>query len=159
LPIIPEDLVEPLEGGVSILIGTRDAENRPDVARAVGASVSRDRREVTIYLHEIWGARALANLRENGEIAAGFSRPHRPLRDPAQGKVHALRPAERRRAERRRPLPRHVRRAALHGRLPRSITKRFVFWPAVGVTFGVRDIFLQTPGPDAGKRLTAVEAR
>jgi hypothetical protein len=34
-----------------------------------------------------------------------------------------------------------------------------VFWPAVGVTFGVRDIFLQTPGPDAGKRLTAVEAR
>ena len=37
--------------------------------------------------------------------------------------------------------------------LPRSLTARFNGWPVVAVTFEVRDVFLQTPGPGAGKRL------
>ena len=36
---------------------------------------------------------------------------------------------------------------------PRSLTTRIRVWPAKVVTFPVRDIFLQTPGPNAGARL------
>lgn len=150
---IPEDIVEILEGGVSILVGTCDAETRPDVARGVGASVSRDRTEITIYLHETWGARALANLRARGEIAVGFSRPLDAFAMQLKGRcTRFLAPSEGDRSVVDRYHATYGEQLYMTG-FPRSITKRFIFWPAVGVTFAVRDIFVQTPGPDAGKRL------
>ncbi|HSO37709.1 MAG TPA: hypothetical protein VLT33_34520, partial [Labilithrix sp.] len=72
---VPADLVDFLEGGVSILVGTCDAERRPHVARAAGAALSPERTAMTVYLHETWAAQALANLRAHPEIAVGFSRP------------------------------------------------------------------------------------
>jgi hypothetical protein len=153
VPTIPEDIVESLEGGVSILIGTRDAENRPDVARAVGASVARDRAAVTIYLHETWGARALANLRANGKIAVGFSRPLDNFAIQLKGTCSRfIPPGEGDRSIVDRYHATYGEQLYMVG-FPRSITKRFVFWPAVGVTFSVRDMFVQTPGPGAGRRL------
>jgi hypothetical protein len=150
---IPEEIVESLEGGVSILVGTRDAENHPDVARAVGASVSRDRSEVTIYLHEVWAARALANLQANGEVAVGFSRPLDNFAIQLKGKcTRFIPPAEGDRSVVDRYHATYGEQLYMVG-FPRSITRRFVFWPAVGVTFAVRDIFVQTPGPEAGRRL------
>ena len=150
---IPEDIVEVLEGGVSILVGTCDAERRPDAARGVGAAVSRDRTEITIYLHETWGARALANLRARGEIAVGFSRPLDAFAMQLKGRcTRFLAPSEGDRSVVDRYHATYGEQLYMTG-FPRSITKRFIFWPAVGVTFAVRDIFVQTPGPDAGKRL------
>jgi len=150
---IPEDIVEILEGGVSILVGTCDAERRPDAARGVGAAVSRDRTEITIYLHETWGARALANLRARGEIAVGFSRPLDAFAMQLKGRcTRFLSPSEGDRSVVDRYHATYGEQLYMTG-FPRSITKRFIFWPAVGVTFAVRDIFVQTPGPDAGKRL------
>jgi hypothetical protein len=151
---IPEDIVEQLEGGVSILVGTCDADTRPDVARAVGASVSRDRTELTIYLHETWGARAIANLRARGEIAVGFSRPLDNFAVQLKGTcTRFLAPSEGDRSVVDRYHAAYGEQLYMVG-IPRSITRRFIFWPAVGVTFPVRDIFVQTPGPDAGKRLS-----
>ena len=72
---VPADLVEFLESGVSILVGTRDAEGRPEVARGVGASLAPGRDAMTLYLQQVWGARALANLRATRELAVTFSRP------------------------------------------------------------------------------------
>ncbi|MDB5221321.1 MAG: hypothetical protein JWO86_9248 [Myxococcaceae bacterium] len=153
MPPIPEDIVELLEGGVSILVGTRDAESRPEVARAVGCSVSRDRREVTIYLHEAWGAKALVNLQANREIAVGFSRPLDNFAIQLKGKCTQFVPAsEGDRTTVDRYHATYGEQLYMTG-FPRSTTRRFIFWPAVAVTFGVRDIFVQTPGPDAGKRL------
>lgn len=159
MPAIPEDLVESLEGGVSILVGTCDAEMRPEVARAVGASISRDRTEATIYLHETWGGKALANLRAHREIAVGFSRPVDHFAIQLKGPVaRFLEPAEGDRSVVDRYHATYGEQLYMVG-FPRSITRRFVFWPAVGVTFTVRDIFVQTPGPDAGKRLEAASTR
>ena len=155
MPAIPEDIVEFLEAGVSILVGTCDAERRAEVARGVGCSVSRDRTEVTIYLHEGWGARALGNLRANGEIAVGFSRPFDHFAIQLKGKcTRFVPPSDGDRTVVDRYHATYGEQLYMTG-FPRSTTRRFVFWPAVAVTFGVRDIFVQTPGPDAGKRLEA----
>lgn len=150
---VPEDIVEILEGGVSILVGTCDSEMRPDVARGVGASISRDRTELTVYLHEVWGARALSNLRAHGEIAVGFSRPLDAFAMQLKGRcTRFLSPGEGDRSVVDRYQATYGEQLYMTG-FPRSITRRFVFWPAVGVVLTVRDIFVQTPGPDAGKRL------
>jgi hypothetical protein len=146
-------MVEILEAGVSILVGTCDAEMRPEVARAVGAAVSADRTELTIYLHEAWGAKALANLRARREIAVGFSRPMDAFSVQVKGTcTRFLEPSEGDRRVTDRYHATYGEQLYMVG-FPRCITKRFVFGPAVGVTFAVRDIFVQTPGPDAGKRL------
>ena len=150
---IPEHLVELLEGGVSVLLGTRDENHRPEVARAVGASISKDRAEVTIYLHEVWGAKALANLRANGELAVGFSRPYDNLAIQLKGKCTRFVPST---ESDRGVVDRYhgsYSEALYMVGFPRSLTRRFRMWPATGVTFAVRDIFVQTPGPEAGRRL------
>ncbi len=146
-------MIEVLEGGVSILIGTCDSEMRPVVARGVGASVSPDRTERTVYLHEAWGAQGLANLRAHGEIAVGFSRPFDHFAVQIKGTcTRFLSPSEGDRRVVDRYHATYGEQLYMVG-FPRCTTKRFVFWPAIGVTFTVRDIFLQTPGPGAGKRL------
>jgi hypothetical protein len=150
---VPANIVEAIEGGVSILVGTCDAERRPEVARAVGASVSADRTEVTIYLHEAWGAKAIANLKASREIAVGFSRTYDHFAVQLKGTcTRFLSPSEGDRKVVDRYHATYGEQLYMIG-FPRSITGRFVFWPAVGVVFDVRDIFVQTPGPDAGKRL------
>lgn len=152
---IPEDLVDFLEGGVSILVGTRDADHRPETTRAVGAEVSKDRSRLTVLLCEHTAGRAVPNLEDNGRIAVAFSRPIDNFAVQLKGRVVELRrgqDADRRVAE---------RYYAIYGDqlymvgMPRSLTKRIRVWPSFVVTFEVDDIFVQTPGPGAGKRLEA----
>jgi len=71
---LPADLAEFLESGISILVGTRDAGLRPATVRAMGAAVQREARSLTLYVPDATGGQTLANLRDNGQIAATFSR-------------------------------------------------------------------------------------
>ena len=47
-----QDLVDFVEGGVSIMVATRDAAYAPECVRAVGATVSSDRQLITLLLNE-----------------------------------------------------------------------------------------------------------
>jgi hypothetical protein len=69
------ELVDLVESGVSILVGTRDASLRPASIRGVGACVASDRRQITVYLPQSTSHKAVENLRDNGEIAVAFARP------------------------------------------------------------------------------------
>lgn len=66
---------------VSIIVGSRDAELRPHVMRAVGCRLSDDRRRVTLLMPALRSEAVLADLRANGQIAVVFSEPttHRTL--------------------------------------------------------------------------------
>lgn len=150
---IPEDLVDFLESGVSILVGTCDTELRPDATRAVGAHVSADRNEITLFISRVSGARALANLDDNRRIAASFSRPVDNYSIQVKGAIIGHRPATD--AERAVPERYHaafVEQLYMVG-LPRSLTQRIIVWPSEAVTFVVEDIYVQTPGPGAGRRM------
>jgi hypothetical protein len=152
-PLISEELASFLESGISILVGTRDADRRPAAMRAMGATVAPDRRSVAIHLPESTSARTLANLRDNGRIAVTFSRPrdHRSIQ--IKGRVVESRPsteADRSRQER--------YSAALVDELEtvgmaRSTTGRLSYWPSVTVQVVVEERFDQTPGPAAGQKL------
>jgi hypothetical protein len=155
LTVIPSEYIDLLEGGVSIFVGTRDEKNEPEAVRVAGAEVSKNRTEVTVYIHEEWGAKTLENLRANGEIAAGFSRPMDHLSLQVKGKVKRIVPS----SEASRAVPDryhacYAEQLYIIG-MPRSITRRIRVWPAAAVTFEVASIFLQTPGPGAGKKIEA----
>lgn len=153
--LIPDDLAELFMGGVSILVGTRDAGLRPEATRGVGAIVHPDRDRLTVFLPVQASTRAVANLRDNGLIAVGFSNmlDHKTIQ--VKGKAEEIRPAT---DEERAVVTRYHAAFAeilyMVG-IPRGTSGRFNVWPSVAVTFRVSDLFLQTPGPKAGERLGA----
>jgi hypothetical protein len=151
--VLPADLVEFAESGVSVLVGTRDAALRPYATRAFGASVHEGRKGITVYLSETVSQRTLADLRDNPEIAVTFSRPidHRSIQ--VKGRVldiAATTPAQREIQER--YLSAWVEQVFVVG-LPRAIGRRMQLFPSYAVRIALRELFHQTPGPDAGRRM------
>jgi hypothetical protein len=149
---LSEELAEFVEGGLSMLVGTRDAALRPKVERAVGAFVGPDRESLTVYLNKVLATTAIANLNENGCIALTVSRPydHRSLQ--LKGKVIGLRDAtEEDRVRQERWLTGFVEHLYIVG-LPRSIIRTLKVFPSVAVSMRIEDMFEQTPGPGAGRR-------
>lgn len=153
--VIPEELAEFFEGGLSILVGTRDASLRPEATRGCGAVVHPDRTRLTVFLPTEVAGRALANLRDNGLISVGFSSILDARTLQVKGRLEELRDA----TEADRPVITHYHAAYAEilyfTGLPRALSRRFNVWPSIAVTFVVTDIFHQTPGPNAGARLGA----
>jgi general stress protein 26 len=151
--VLPADLVEFVESGVSVLVGTRDAQLRPHAMRAFGATVHPDRKGITIYLCESVSARTLADMRDNGQVAVTFSRPidHRSIQ--LKGRVTAIAPTtEAERLIQERYLSGWVEQVYVVG-LPRAIGRRMQLFPSCAVKIALHGLFHQTPGPDAGRRM------
>lgn len=151
--MISKELEDFLQAGRSCVLGTRDAEKRPECVRVVGVRVERGRKEVSLFLPVATGAHTVANLRDNGRVAVGFSRveDHRSIQ--LKGALVSLRDA----TERDRPAVEHWREAIEREfgwiGLPPSIIRRIAHWPCHAIRFRVESIFLQTPGPGAGDPL------
>ncbi|MCC7540466.1 MAG: hypothetical protein IT379_29890 [Deltaproteobacteria bacterium] len=150
---LSEELVELIESGVSILVGSRDADLRPECARALGATVAPDRRALTIYLSAGLGRRMCADFDDNRQVAITFSRilDHHTVQ--VKGVVRQVRPAtDADVATQERYRIAFSEQAAIVG-MPRSVMRRLVLVPSVAVEVEVRELFHQTPGPGAGSRI------
>jgi hypothetical protein len=152
---IPVDLAELFEGGLSILVGTRDAALRPEATRGVGAVVHPERTRVTVYLPTAVSGRALANLRENGHVAVGFASIIDVRAIQVKGTVEELRDCTE--ADRAIITRYHAAFSEIlyFTGAPRALSRRFNVWPSTAVRFVVSDLYQQSPGPKAGERLGA----
>ena len=152
---LSEELAEFIESGVSMLVSTRDAALRPHVLRAVGAVIGKDRESLTVYLTKQVAARAVANLRDNGKIALTRSRPYDHRSMQVKGTMLGMRDGvEADRVQQERYLAGFVEHVYIVG-LPRGVMRQLRIFPSVAVTFAAEDVFVQTPGPGAGRRLEA----
>lgn len=150
-PVIGPDAAALVGKGVAVVIATRDGELRPDVTRAWGPEIADDLEHMTLCVAVGGRPRTLANLAEGAELAATFCLPtsYRALqmkgvvvdvRDPA--------PEQMRLAEQH--LDRFAAEAVQVG-IPQRVVHRFLDGgPFVSVTFAVRELYDQTPGPSAG---------
>lgn len=157
--MIPPELFEFVESGISILVGTRDDRLFPDGCRAIGARVEDAGRALTVFLADATSASVRANIEDNGRIAVGFSRTsdHRSVQ--IKGQVVALRLAE----DSDRAFIDSYRHN-LEGEwcqvgVPPSIVQRMANWPCWAALCRVESVFLQTPGPGAGNPLTGWKER
>jgi hypothetical protein len=156
---LPEEIVAFLEAGPSLLVGTVDGQGMPQVARAVGALVARDRQHFTLFLPECPAAPALANLAQVPHVAVTASEPisHRTVQ--IKGDVLALRAPDARERAWVETYPSRLADALAQIGLARAVTRQLHCWPARAVEIAVRAIFDQTPGPGAGRPLGAERAR
>jgi hypothetical protein len=154
-PIIPERVVEVLRGPAVMVAGTRDAARRPGHVCVVGAVVDDGRRNVTFFVPESRSARLLSDLRDNGRVAFSFGLASHEAYQ-LKGAYLSSRPTTSEDVA----LQEEYRLklfAAFRKVYPEEMARPYAlgvaYRPGVAVTFRVDEIFVQTPGPGAGKRI------
>src|SRR5262249_39123205 len=133
-----------------------DEHLRPAHTYAVGAIVHEDRQTVTVFVPTARATRILPHLEANGQVALGMGQfSHEAYQ--LKGTFLATRPTnadDRARQEAyRRALLADALRAGYPEEIARPFTQGFAYTPGIAITFRADEVFLQTPGPDAGKRL------
>ena len=156
---ISDELRALIEGPVSVLVGTRDSRLVPEITRAWGPRVSEDRQSVSLCVPLATSRKTMDNLEANGRIAVAFALPtnyrtfqlkgrHAKIAEPDTTDLAAV--------ERHRDAFSTVN--APLGQ-PREIIE--AFWRAeietsavlVKILFVPEEVFDQTPGPGAGRRV------
>jgi hypothetical protein len=146
-----------IQGPVSVVVASRNADGVTDVVRGCGCRVSRDRRQVTVLVEPGRASSLLDDVAANGMIAVVFSQPstHQTIQlKGTDARVVRVTAADRAAARQ------HLRvwsedlerigfdvrfAGALHGGTGELVAIRFT--PAAA--------FQQTPGPAAGQPLKA----
>lgn len=155
-PVLDEEHATFIQGGVSVVVATRDADLVPDVVRGCGCRVSADRRRVTVLVEPDRAGTVLEDIRGNGMVAVVFSQPstHRTIQlKGTDAKLTRVTAADQAIATRH-----HAAWVAeltsigytadfasvVHGRAQQGM---------VAIAFTPIAAFQQTPGPGAGERL------
>ena len=153
-PALDREVVEFIHGGVAVGVATRDDDLRPEFARAWGPEVSADGRSLRLCVAAPEGSRMRANLERNGSVAVGFSPPTIARAVQVKGVAGAVAEPEAADLER---VERHVRSFVAEAErigAPEELSRRmFVGTGLVVLQFSIDEVYDQTPGPTAGRRL------
>jgi hypothetical protein len=153
-PVLDPAVVEFIHGGVAVGVATRDDDLRPEFARGWGPEVSADGRSLRLCVAAPEGSRVRANLERNGAVAVGFSPPTIARAVQVKGVATVVGEPEAADLER---VERHARSFVTEAErvgAPAELSRRlFVGTGLVAVEFSIDEMFDQTPGPTAGRRL------
>jgi hypothetical protein len=153
--VLDPDLVAFVHGGVAVGVATRDADRRPAFTRAWGPEVSADGRTLRLCVDAPAGSATRANLQGNAPVAVGFNPPTTSRALQIKGVACSVRepvPEERERAEQ------HFVAFGIEGErvgVSASVLRRIFAPPRdlVSVTLSIDEVFDQTPGAGAGRRV------
>jgi hypothetical protein len=155
--MIPDRIVEVIHGPAFMHAGSRDEKLRPAHTFVIGAVVHPDREAITFFVPESRSERILSDLKSNGKaaLAVGLA-THEAYQ--LKGVYVASRPTDAKDLAVQEIYRAKLLSAALEFGYPEQIAKPFVlglaYQPGVAITFRVEEIFLQTPGPEAGKKIS-----
>jgi Pyridoxamine 5'-phosphate oxidase len=153
-PVLDPAVIEFIHGGVAVGVATRDDDLRPEFARGWGPAVSADGRSLTVCVSAPEGSRMRANLEQNGAVAVGFSPPTIARAVQVKGVATVVGDPEAADLDR---VERHVQSFVAEAErigAPAELSQRmFVGAGLVAIQFSVDEVFDQTPGPTAGRRL------
>jgi hypothetical protein len=152
--VLSAELVAFVHGGVAVSIATRDTQGRPSVTRGWGPLVADDGLTNALCVEAAPGSAIRSNLEDNGAIAIGFCPPTTARALQVKGTavdVGAPGPAQLERAQQH--FEAFAADAATIGFPPEQA--RRIFSPAdlVAATVPIEQVFEQTPGRSAGRRL------
>lgn len=155
--MIPEKLVEFIHGPVFMSVGTRDGRLRPAHTFVTGAIVSQDRETLTCFVLQSRAEKIMANLENNGQIALTVAHPSHECYQ-LKGQYVSSRPVEAKDVAiqeiYRTKLLACMSQYGYPEQFAKPLVLGFRYKPAVGITFRIEEIFLQTPGPEAGKKIS-----
>ena len=142
-----------IESVGTILVGTRDANLRPEITRGWGAHILHNCHMIDLCVSLSAGAKTLANLRDHEEVAVTFHHMNTYKTAQLKGRFlesGGLTPEDWERVQHHRNA--FLAQAKLNG-VPLNIGSRLVTDDLVRIRFVVQQAFEQTPGPSAGGKL------
>ena len=149
--VLTAELVEYMESGVSLLVGSRDASLRPASARAFGVEIDAPSCSATVFVAAAGCETTLRNLRDNGQLALTFSRPidHRSLQ--VKGRVLSITETDERQQRIQDRYFSLWSEGLIFTGLPQALLRRVRYYPSYALQFQLESMFDQTPGPGAGR--------
>jgi len=158
--MIPGIIVEFLQRASVAAASTRDSNLVPHLHYVSAWEVSQDATEIICFIPSEFTDGLLSSLEDNGQFALTVEQigPHETYQ--FKGDYVDSRPFE----ATDQPLYLDCRERFVTACMPRfgiseDALRRFIASPGTAVRFKVREIFVQTPGPSAGKRLVPAEKR
>jgi hypothetical protein len=150
--LIPDELASLIAGGAATWMATRDTAHACELTRVMGARVGDDRTTMTIYVPAEQAGRTFANLRSCAEIAVFFCRVTDYRAVQVKGEVVGSRRARGAALDDQAHYLAAFSDAMAAVGIPRALAERFTCAPCTALEVRVRELFVQTPGPDAGAR-------
>jgi len=142
-----------LEPGLSIIVGSVDAQGAPVCCRAYALRSADDLETVTVYMPVATSHETIQALATTGRLAIGATYPADHSATQLKGVAIETRLArEDEAAFVREQLRVYCDVLAVFG-VAKRLSTRATVWPAFAVTMRVEEIYDQTPGPKAGGRL------
>lgn len=170
--MIPDEIIRFLEGATIGYAGTRDDKLVPQIYQVSGWIVGPDRQTITCLIPDDHSKTLIRSLEDNGRLALlvvgsttgpKASKPPSPAVDAHEcyqfkGDFVGSRPA----ADADIPVADQTRKGFQELFMPlfgfsEEGSAAYIRKPGVAVTFRVREIFDQTPGPGAGRRIVPEE--
>jgi hypothetical protein len=157
-PLLSPEHIAMIDKGVSAIVASRNAANRPSLMRAVGAGISADGAEITVYLSRSQSRQLLQDVAATGHVAVVFSEPlsHRTVQ--VKARAAQLRAAD----DSDLPLLRRYlasmeQEVGSVGFGPTFVRTMLAcsIEDTVAIRFAPSQAFDQTPGPRAGSALPA----
>jgi len=153
---LPEEFAALIAKGVSCIVGSRDAQHRPSVMRAVASRLDADGVSVTVYLSRPQSRQLLQDIAATGHVAVVFSEPSTHRTVQVKATRAALRDADAQDAPEltrcRDCLERELQALGYEAGLA-SVLLAHRPQDLVAVTLVPEQAFDQTPGPQAGARI------
>jgi hypothetical protein len=146
-------LLKSLEPGVSVIVGSVDAQGNPACCRAVGLRSDDELATATVFVPMATSRETIANVASTHRIAVVTTHPISHCATQLKGFVEQTRLA---RADEEPFVVAHL--GGFGGVLntigyPPRLTRAVVHWPAFALEIRVDEIYEQSPGPKAGSRL------
>ncbi len=155
--MIPDRIVEVIHGPAWMYAGTRDERLCPAQTFVIGAVVHPDQETITFFVSESRSERILSDLKSNGRVALAVSLTTHEAYQLKGGYVSS-RPTDAKDRAVQEIYRSKLLSATIQAGYPEQIVKPLVlgyaYQPSVAITFRVEEIFLQTPGPEAGKKIS-----
>ena len=152
--MIPQKIVEYIGRPVVMFVGTRDENLNPHVNRVMGAIVEKDKERITFYVAEVTSQKIRHNLDDNGRIALTMSEPISHESYQFKGSYLSSRESEEGDIA---IIDEYVKNIVSQIKIAggsEEFFNDFIYNPSLAITFQIEDIFNQTPGPGAGKKIT-----
>jgi hypothetical protein len=151
---ISKDVVQLLQSGeVAIWLATTNRECVPQTTRSMGARVHGEGRMLSLFVPSEQAARVLANAAPGAKLAVTFVRITDYRAVQVKAEIRAVRPC----GDDERHWPEQYREAFVVANIKvgmdRELIAQMTYWPNTVVEVAVRELYAQTPGPNAGAPL------
>lgn len=148
---MPQDALRKFSGGgVSVIVGTVDADGVPTCCRGIAIALPDSFETVTVYVPAATGQETVANLATTRRVAISCTHPlsHESLQ--IKGLTRGVRlapPGDEAFVTQRLEEFGEVLNAI---GLARHVWRSVAHWPAFAIDVSIEQVFDQTPGPKAG---------